>query len=176
MQMQMQVQCDRCGGRGNVNAQNCPHCKGKKVVQDQKQLKIHVERGMADGDEIVFEREAEQIPDMVPGDVIFTVKQQPHPKFKRVGDNLYTDVNIRLEEALLGFTKRIGHLDGHIVEVNSKPHEIIQPFQWKVLKGEGMPKRNVYSEFGELHSKIVVDFPKTLSEEQKALINEILSD
>jgi hypothetical protein len=29
---------------------------------------------MKDGDEIVFEREAEQIPDMIPGDLIFTVK------------------------------------------------------------------------------------------------------
>jgi hypothetical protein len=30
---------------------------------------------MRDGDEISFEREAEQIPDMIPGDVIFTLKQ-----------------------------------------------------------------------------------------------------
>jgi DnaJ-class molecular chaperone len=57
---------------------------------------ITIEKGMKDGDEIVFEREAEQIPDMIPGDVIFTLKQQPHSKFKRVGDNLFTDVEISL--------------------------------------------------------------------------------
>ena len=57
-----------------MNAQNCPHCKGRKVVQDTKTLQITVEKGMRDGDEIVFEREAEQIPDMIPGDVIFNVK------------------------------------------------------------------------------------------------------
>ena len=79
---------------------------------------------MADGNEIVFEREAEQIPDMIPGDVIFTIKQTPHPKFKRVGDNLFTDINISLEEALLGFKKRIGHLDGHLVEFSSKSDEV----------------------------------------------------
>lgn len=39
-----------------------------------------------------------------------------------------------------------------------------------------MPKRNVYSEFGDLHAKMVVEFPKTLSDKQKALINEILVD
>ena len=80
---------------------------------------------MSDGDEIVFEREAEQIPDMIPGDVIFTVKQQPHNKFKRVGDNLFTDVEISLEEALLGFSKRVSHLDGHLVEISSKDNEVI---------------------------------------------------
>ena len=45
------------------------------MVNDQKKVDIIVEKGMADGDTIVFEREAEQIPDMIPGDVVFTVKQ-----------------------------------------------------------------------------------------------------
>jgi DnaJ-class molecular chaperone len=43
-------------------------------VNDKKTLTVQVERGMSDGDRIVFEREAEQIPDMIPGDLIFTVK------------------------------------------------------------------------------------------------------
>ena len=74
MQMQMQTQCDRCGGRGQTNAANCPHCQGRKVVNDVKTLNVQIEKGMKDGDEVVFEREAEQIPDMIPGDLIFTVK------------------------------------------------------------------------------------------------------
>lgn len=52
--MQMQVQCDQCGGRGNVNAANCQHCRGRKVVSDVKSLNIVVEKGMKDGDEVVF--------------------------------------------------------------------------------------------------------------------------
>jgi DnaJ-class molecular chaperone len=86
---------------------------------------IEVEKGMADGDTIVFAKEGEQIPDMIPGDVIFTIKQTPHNKFKRVGDNLYVDLDITLEEALLGFKKRINHLDGHLVEISSKVDEIV---------------------------------------------------
>lgn len=65
MQMQMQTACNRCGGRGHVTAQNCPHCQGRKVVNDQKTLTVDIERGMRDGDEVVFEREAEQVPDMI---------------------------------------------------------------------------------------------------------------
>ena len=75
MQMQMQTQCDRCGAKGKISSQNCPHCRGKRVVTDQKQLKVEIERGMADGNEIVFEREAEQVPDMIQGDLIFTIRQ-----------------------------------------------------------------------------------------------------
>jgi DnaJ-class molecular chaperone len=84
-------------------------------------------------------------------------------------------VTITLEEALLGYKKRIGHLDGHLVEISAKD-EVTQPFSWKVVKGEGMPKRNLYSEFGDLHSKLVIDFPKQLSDHQKLLINAALSD
>ena len=104
---------------------------------------------------------------MIPGDVIFTVKQASHNKFKRVGDNLYHDLKITLEEALLGFTKRINHLDNHLVEIRSKPDEVIQPFSWKVIGGEGMPKKNLYSEFGDLHAKMIIEFPKTLTEKQR---------
>ena len=78
MQMQMQTACDRCGGRGQITAANCPHCQGRKVVNDVKTLNVQVERGMKDGDEVVFEREAEQIPDMIPGDLIYTIKQKQH--------------------------------------------------------------------------------------------------
>jgi DnaJ-class molecular chaperone len=80
---------------------------------------------MKDGDEVLFEREAEQIPDMIQGDLIFTVKQKPHNRFKRVNDNLFVDLSVTLEEALLGFSKRVQHLDGHLVEVSSRPDEVV---------------------------------------------------
>jgi len=61
---------------------------------------------------------------------------------------------VSLEEALLGFAKRIPHLDGHLVEVSSGADEVVQPFAWKIIQGEGMPRRNVHSESGDLHAKI----------------------
>jgi DnaJ-related protein SCJ1 len=89
---------------------------------------------------------------------------------------LFIDMEISLEEALLGFKKRLNHLDNHLVEVASNYNEVIQPFQWKVVQGEGMPKKNYYSEFGDLHAKMIVNFPKSLNEEQKRLIKMILPD
>lgn len=51
---------------------------------------------MKDGDEVRFEREGEQIPDMIQGDLIFTIKQRPNNRFRRINDNLYTDLSISL--------------------------------------------------------------------------------
>ena len=78
-------------------AAKCPHCKAKRVVSDTKQITIDLEKGMANGDTIIMEREAEQVPDLTRGDLIFTIKQKAHKTFKRVGDNLYYDVNLTLE-------------------------------------------------------------------------------
>ena len=42
-----------------------------------------------------------------------------------MGDNLYYNLDISLEEALLGFSKRITHLDGHLVEVSSNGESVV---------------------------------------------------
>ena len=81
------------------------------------------------------------------------------------------NLDITLEEALLGFSKTIKHMDSHMVEIKSDPMEIIQPFSWKILKDEGMPVRNSYGDFGELHVKMIVTFPTALTPKQKELVN-----
>lgn len=49
----------------------------------------------------------------------------PHPRFQRNGNNLHTVVTLTLEEALLGFTKEIEHLDDHIVTIEKT--KVTQP-------------------------------------------------
>lgn len=80
--VQMQQQCPKCGGRGKVFKTQCPHCHGHKVVTEAKLLTAEIERGMPSNHQIVFERESEQRPGMIPGDVIFRLHQAPHPRFR----------------------------------------------------------------------------------------------
>jgi DnaJ-class molecular chaperone len=66
------------------------------VVNDNKHITVDIEKGMKQGDTIILEREAEQVPDLARGDLIFTIKQRPHPTLKRVGDNLYASLDLTL--------------------------------------------------------------------------------
>lgn len=68
------------------------------------------------------------------------------------------NLDISLEEALLGYDKTINHLDGHSVRLRSNTNEIVQPFSVKIIRGEGMPIRGT-GEFGDLHVKMIVTFP-----------------
>jgi DnaJ-class molecular chaperone len=88
-------------------------------------MQVAIERGIAAGDTIIMPKEAEQVPDMALGDLVFTIKQKPHGTFKRVGNNLFIEVTLSLQESLLGFKKTVKHLDGHIVTIQSDVDEII---------------------------------------------------
>jgi DnaJ-class molecular chaperone len=68
-----------------------------------RDLLFEVERGMVDGDKVMFKGESEQGLQFYPGDVIVTLRQQHHPYLKRVKNDLKTTVKVSLEEAILGF-------------------------------------------------------------------------
>ncbi len=90
--------------------------------------------------------------------MIVTLKQKEHDLYTRRGNDLYATVAISPEEALVGFSKTLKHLDGHDVKVmhdgTTKPKLVM------TLKGEGMPvhkpPRKIPSNFGDLHVTIVV--------------------
>ena len=103
------------------------------------------------------------MPDMIPGDLIFALKQQSHNTFRRVQNNLYMNVDISLKEALLGYEKTFKHLDDHEFTLTSKKGKVSQPFSWNIEEGEGMPIKSSGGDYGELHAKLLVNFPSKLS-------------
>ena len=139
--VQMQEPCGECGGRGTIAKAACPHCQGRKVVMEEKTLTADIEKGMASDAEIRFARESEQSPGVTPGDVIFKLRQAPHPRFRREGDNLHHDLHLSLKEALLGYSRSVRHLDGRDVTIEHRG--VTQPFEVRRVEGEGMPNHEV---------------------------------
>jgi len=65
MQIQMQQPCDKCRGKGRTNEKDCGQCRGRKVVMEKKELVIDIVKGMSNGEKIIYERQGEQVPDML---------------------------------------------------------------------------------------------------------------
>ncbi|KAI9096158.1 hypothetical protein DFS34DRAFT_155724 [Phlyctochytrium arcticum] len=173
MYQQMQTQCDQCGGRGKVVKSKCSACDGHKVKRGSHQLSVTIERGMDDQQKIVMEQEADESPEITPGDIILTLKTSPHPVFTRQGDNLYAKEFITLKEALLGFTKKIRHLDGEFISVSRDG--VTQPGFVQAIKNQGMPTHEFPSERGVLYVEYGVILPQSLSQSQQDDIEKILS-
>ncbi|KAG0302560.1 DnaJ- protein scj1 [Dissophora globulifera] len=168
MFQQFRQTCDQCGGKGKMIKEHCPVCHGSKVQRGSEQLTVVLDPGLADGSEIVFDREGDEDPDVVPGDVIFEVRTRPHSTFERRQDALYTYVTITLEQALLGFDLEITHLDGKSVKLTRG--ENVTPFGFvQTLKGQGMPVKDSRGDFGDMFVEYKIEFPETLSKDQRSL-------
>ncbi|ORY03013.1 heat shock protein DnaJ family protein [Basidiobolus meristosporus CBS 931.73] len=168
----MQTECDVCQGKGKVIKTQCPHCHGNKVERGYEQLTVIVQKGTADNHRIVYEKEGDQHPDITPGDIIFTIRTNPHERFTRQGHNLYARENITLVEALTGFEKTMEHLDGTPIILRRDgvtPSGFVQ-----TLADQGMPHPNYSKEKGDLFVEYTVQFPTSLTEETKQKIKELL--
>jgi len=169
---QTQTVCDECGGKGKKVTSTCPHCGGKKVETGEDIITVIVERGMPDGEKLKFASQSDEAPDSTPGDLIFKLVTIPHKKFVRKGDDLHYSLTVSLLEALVGFTKKIKHLDGHLVEITRT--EVTKPGQILTIQDEGMPLHSFPSQTGHLYVEVTVKFPASLTEEQKEGFKKLL--
>lgn len=152
----------------------CDECPNVKLVNEEKVLEFEVERGMKDHQQTRFIAEGEPHIDGEPGDLILKIKTVPHIVFERKGNDLYTNLTISLQDALIGFTTEIKHLDGSMIEI--KRESVTSPGTILKKKGKGMPHYDDNNLFGTLFIKIDVSFPKaTLTEDQKLEITKILN-
>lgn len=137
-----------------------------RLVNEERTLEIEIEAGMVDGQESKFIAEGEPHLDGEPGDLVLKIRTMPHAVFERRGDDLYTNVTLSLQDALVGFTMEIEHLDGHKVQVSRD--KVTWPGARIRKKGEGMPNYHNNNLHGTLYITFDVEFPKSeLSEEDK---------
>nr|CAD7585770.1 unnamed protein product [Timema genevievae] len=144
----------------------CDECPNVKLVNEERTLEIEIEPGMVDGQETKFVAEGEPHLDGDPGDLILRIKTLPHAVFERREDDLYTNITVSLQDALLGFTMEIEHLDGHKVQVTRD--KLTWPGARIRKKGEGMANYDNNNLHGNLYITFDIEFPKSdFSEEDK---------
>ncbi|KAL3659622.1 hypothetical protein V7S43_015298 [Phytophthora oleae] len=144
-----------------------------QMREEQKILEINVKPGWKDGTKVTFEGQGDALPGRPAQDIVFVIKQKPHNKFKRDGDNLLYHAKLSLRDALLGSgTLTIKTLDGR--EVPVPLGGVIAPGTQVVIAGEGMPMQKRPSQRGNLVVEFDVQFPTQLTEAQKTMVRQAL--
>jgi DnaJ-class molecular chaperone len=64
--------------------------------KEDKVLTIHVKRGWKAGTKITFHREGDRIHNRIPADIVFVIRDKPHPLFKREGSDIRYSAKISL--------------------------------------------------------------------------------
>jgi len=152
----------------------CDQCANLRLVTVTEELDLEIEPGMLDGMTQRFSGKGEPHMEGEPGDLYFKVKTMKHPVFERKGDDLYTNLTISLQEALIGFEMTLPHLDNHGVPI--KREKVTWPGATIMKKGEGMPNFENRNKLGNLFITFDVKFPRgELSNEDKESIKKILN-
>lgn len=104
------------------------------------------------------------------GDLYITFRIEENPVFKRLGDDLYTEIDVGLYKAVLGGEVMINTLEGQ-VKMTIKPGT--QPGSKLRLKGKGFPVYKKEGSFGDLYVSLKVHLPENLSAEERELFTRL---
>lgn len=104
------------------------------------------------------------------GDLYITFLIAPNPKFKRLGHNLYSTVELDLITSVLGGEITIGTLKGK-VKLKVKPET--QNGSRIKLTGKGFPVYKKEGKYGDLYITFSVKIPTNLTEKQKELFSQL---
>lgn len=168
--MSTQRTCSRCGGSGKIITNPCHKCNGKGKVRTRKKIDISIPAGIDNNQVVNVRGFGNDGSNGGPaGDLKVAVSIKKHPFFKREGYDVWFDKHISIVEATLGADVEIPTLDGNVrlnIPAGTQPGEVF------TLKGnKGIQRLNGMGR-GEEYVRIVVDIPKSVSEEQKKLLKE----
>ena len=101
--------------------------------------------------------------------IFLVVSLSPHTRFRREGDDLYADIAVPFEDALLGgeveFTSLKGRLALKVPSASGDGRRIR-------IQGHGMPMRESPSANGDLYLTVKPQMPTSLSDDERASLEE----
>ncbi|HET6559682.1 MAG TPA: J domain-containing protein [Prolixibacteraceae bacterium] len=143
----------------------------RTLTVNGKNIRITIPAGIENGQTIkIADHGGEGINGGPNGDLYISFVIENHPRFKRLGNNLYTTVDLDLYTAVLGGEITIETLTGK-VKLNVKPET--QNGSKVKLNGKGFPVYKKPGEFGDLYVTYEIKIPTDLTQQQKDLFIEL---
>lgn len=163
--------CPNCRGSGQEVEDYCPTCKGKGANAETKEVTIKVPAGIEAGTSLRVRDAGNAGKKGGPrGDLFVQLSVKRDPKFKREGNDIYTDEEVSYVDAILGSTIKADTVDGKM-DVKIPPGT--QPEQRLRLKGKGSPKLGSADVRGDAFLTVKVKIPTSVSGKEKELVEQI---
>jgi molecular chaperone DnaJ len=171
--IQTSVPCPDCKGEGRIPEHPCPDCAGTGRIRETKKVTIDIPPGIFDGALLRVPGKGEAGErGQTPGDFLLRVHVMPDKDFRRENNDIHTDVEISLLEAVLGNERRIRTVHGEttiVIPRGTQPSTVLR------LRSKGMPVLNKNAH-GDHFVHLQVHIPKKLSHKQKKLFHELMKE
>ncbi|MFA6253730.1 MAG: molecular chaperone DnaJ [Candidatus Paceibacterota bacterium] len=162
-------ECSDCLGRGEVPEKKCSTCRGAGVLNKQESIQVAIPSGIDNGEMIRLSGQGEAVSGGQPGDLYVKIHVEQNASYKRLGQDLATDLKIKLTDAILGAEYTLETLDGPLtlkIPSGLAYGEILR------VKGKGVPVRGS-GRRGDLLVRVIFSTPAKLSRSAKKAIEDL---
>lgn len=167
---QVAVPCPTCHGSGQTISKPCPKCRGDGLVEDTREITVHIPAGVDNGTRLRIRNEGEPGRNGGgPGDLYVLLSVEPDPRWERDGANLIYRQEISFVQAALGHKVEVPGINGNLTLEIPKG---IQSGTVLRIAGEGMPYPGNKKLRGDLLVQVKALTPVDLTERQKELLRE----
>jgi len=169
MQVVNRVSCYNCKGSGIIIPNPCTKCNGEGRHKGHKLVKILIPAGIHTGNYTMYEGFGNDgIRNNYSGNLIVEYIEKENENYIRKGSDLYTDLDIKYSQAILGDNIKVDTLGGKIVvkiPPNSKNKDLLK------LSRMGIKNLNTDTK-GDYYLKLNIITPSKLTVKQKSLIQK----
>jgi len=134
-----------------------------------EKLKVKIKPGAYDGLILKSKGKGSKGRSGKAGDLLITIHIQPHPVFKRTGNDLHIEIPVDVFTLMVGGKVPVTTLSGEVTITVPEGTHNGKKFR---LKGKGMPVYNGKGE-GDLYIKIEAKLPEVLTDEQREWIKKL---
>lgn len=162
--------CPTCQGEGETVPIPCSRCRGEGRIYVQRKLVVRIPPGVDRGTQIRRTGDGEMGErGGPPGNLYVVIDVEPHPIFRRRGDDILVELQINIAQAALGAEVQVPTLDGQerlTIPPGTQSGTALR------LRGKGVPHLQREGRGDEL-VLVHVAVPTNLSNEQKRLLREL---
>ncbi len=167
--MRFSLSCPRCGGTGRLR-NTCPACLGDGRVVRPETVEVRIPPGVQNGARLRVAGKGNAGTLGAPaGDLYITVRVDPHPFFRREGDNIEITVPVSVTEAGLGAKIEVPTIDGRTLLRIPPGTRSGQKFRMRE-RGVLNPRT---SHRGDQIVEVVVQPPRVRDERTKEILREL---
>jgi molecular chaperone DnaJ len=161
--------CSDCGGSGSLSRKPCGRCRGEGRGPASEWLEVEIPPGVASGSRVRLPGCGNAGRRGGPaGDFRLAIEVEPHPVFRREGDDLFCEVAVDMVNAALGGHVEVVTPDGVMTIELPAGTQNGQRFR---LRKRGMPKLGA-PERGDLYAFARVVVPAVTDDPGRALLRE----
>jgi molecular chaperone DnaJ len=162
--------CPDCGATGLLRRRPCTRCAGEGRTTQSEWLEVQIPPGVGDGSQV-------RVPGCgnagrrggTPGDLVLTVRVEPHPFYRREGEDLHCQVPVTVVEAAAGAHVEVPTPDGPVTIEVPAGTQNGQRFR---LRKRGVPRVGEKGR-GDLYVEVRVVVPTVTDERGRELLEEL---